>query len=154
MTVVIDDCGEAVTGGVPPVFVLDDDPVARAVVCHRLKEVGLANPVWSAADIGEATTWLEASAADPPALVLLDVHLPSGTGLELLRWMRGRPHLAETPVIVLSASAEMEEITSGHELGVRSYLVKPVGLSALGEVVRSLDEPWALIGRGGDRADQ
>lgn len=132
---------------VPPVLVVDDDAVARAIVCQRLEDVGLANPLHCVADVPAAREWLEASAAEPPALVLLDVHMPSGTGLDLLRWMRTRPHLACTPVIVLSASAEMEEIASGHDLGVHSYLVKPVGLAALGDVVRSLDEPWALMGR-------
>jgi CheY-like chemotaxis protein len=133
---------------IPPVLLVEDDPVAAAVVTQRLEELRLANPLKVVFDIPDAIAWLGAAAAAPetkPALILLDMHLPGGTGIDLLQWLRAEARLADTPVLMLTASSALAEINQAHELGIVSYLVKPVGLAALGEIIKELRLPWALV---------
>jgi DNA-binding response OmpR family regulator len=59
--------------------------------------------------------------------------------------MTQTPGLAGIPVIMLSARASAAEVTRAYRLGARSYLVKPVGFTALGAVARDLGLPWVLV---------
>jgi len=134
----------------PVVLLVEDDPVAAAVVSHKLDELGLVNPLITAVDLPDALDWLKAAAGRVPlAVVLLDVYLPGGSGLDLLRWLRSSPAHRETPVIMLTASSELWEVNEAHHLGISSYLVKPVGLAALGDMIRGLSLPWAFVADAG-----
>jgi len=127
-----------------PVVVVDDDPLARALVVRCLRALGLSNPVVEVVDGDDARAVL-AGMLEPPVLVLLDLELPGRNGLEVLSWMRSDPHLCSTPVVMLTGSAELEDVDAAYELGILSYLVKPVGFEALQDVVRTLAQPWALV---------
>lgn len=130
-------------GELPPILVAEDDPSARTLIVRFLERLYLVNPIVHAGDGDEAVTILE-KADPPPAVALLDVRMPGRSGLEVLRWIRGDERLRDLPVILLTASAEADEVHEAHELGATSYLVKPVGYDALGEVLRSLRLPWAF----------
>ena len=131
-------------------LLVEDDPVSAAVVSLALDDLRLVNPLHAALDIPDAIEWLRAASdkGTPPALILLDMHLPGGTGLDLLRWLRQRGRHRDVPVIMLTSSSELWEVNQAHDLGISSYLVKPVGLSALGDIVRSLPLPWGLLPDG------
>lgn len=77
-----------------------------------------------------------------PSLVLLDLKLPRRSGLEVLEWMRQQPVIRRIPVVVLTSSRENTDIDRAYELGVNSYLQKPVSYDALHELVRALDIYW------------
>lgn len=127
----------------PPILVAEDDPSARALISAFLDRLLLANPVVHAGDGDEAVAALE-DLDPPPILTLLDVRMPRRSGLDVLRWIRDRHGLADLPVILLTGFAEAEQVDEAHRLGATSYLVKPVGYEALGEVLRSLRIPWAF----------
>lgn len=127
-----------------PIVVVDDDELARALVVQHLRKLRLRNPVIEAVD-GEHAYEVLRCLDVAPALVLLDVHMPRRSGLELLEWMRSDPGLADVPVVMLTVSAELDEVDASYELGVASYLVKPVGYRALDDVLRGGDVPWALV---------
>lgn len=83
----------------------------------------------------------------PPAVVLLDIHMPKVDGLEVLRQIRLDAGLAALPVVVLTSSREERDIIDSYRLRVNAYLVKPIELRAFMQVVktlglsRALDEP-------------
>jgi CheY-like chemotaxis protein len=130
------------------VLVVDDDRVSRHVIATCLAELGLANPVDELADGATAIAWLrrclDHADVPLPVLLLLDLRMPGTSGRDVLLWMREIPELAAVPVIVLTADDEAESVVALYRLGVRSYLVKPVGFAALATVIRDLDAPWML----------
>lgn len=132
-----------------PVFIADDDEVSSAIVGEYLGAIGLSNPRVFLFDgnqvIDELARRLALGAAHLPVLVLLDGCMPGKSGLDVLRWMREHEALSGVPVVLLSAQDSALEVTDAYALGVRSYLVKPVGYQALGAVVRSLPLPWVLV---------
>lgn len=125
-------------------MVVDDDELARALVVLHLRKLGLCNPVVEAVD-GNAACEVLSALESRPALMLLDLEMPGRSGLDVLRWVRGLDSLADLPVLMLTGSAELSDIDAAYELGIASYLVKPVGFGALDDVVRRLRLPWALV---------
>ena len=129
----------------PPILVVDDDPVAWARVAAFVGSLRLANPL-SWLQTGEAA--LEhLLARGPPALILLDIHMEGMSGIDVLRWLRATEGFADVPVVMLTASADLDEVEISHALGAVSYLVKPVGFGALRDLIRELDTPWALLAK-------
>lgn len=135
--------------GPAPILVVEDDAVSAAVVKQHVATMGLANPVHIARDGDQAVEWLSRALSEPggrvPALVLLDRDLPQRPGLEVLRWIHAQPRLRPVPVLMLTGSSDVDGISEAYALGARSYLVKPIGFEALGEVVRGLDLRWAIL---------
>ncbi len=69
--------------------------------------------------------------AAPPDLLLLDLHLPDISGLEVLRQLRAVPALAELPIIIVSADAMSDQVSAGIGAGADAYLTKPIELDHL-----------------------
>jgi CheY-like chemotaxis protein len=80
-----------------------------------------------------------------PTFILLDLKLPRRSGHEILAWLRQQPELKRLPVVVLTSSKQISDINQAYDLGANSYLVKPVGLAALVQVVQSLNLYWLLL---------
>jgi len=77
-----------------------------------------------------------------PACVLLDVKLPSKSGLEVLSWIRQNPATKRLPVIMLTSSLLPGDVNRAYGLGANSYLIKPPNLDALIELVKVIDSYW------------
>jgi CheY-like chemotaxis protein len=77
-----------------------------------------------------------------PACVLLDIKLPDLSGLEVLAWIRGQPHLRRLPVIMLTSSLMASDINQAYELGANSYLLKPPGLESLVNLAKTIGLYW------------
>jgi DNA-binding response OmpR family regulator len=101
------------------ILVVEDDPAIRKGVVHSLRFNGYA--VSEAADEAAGL----AAAAQPFDLLLLDLNLPGGDGLEILKAVRARS--AATPVIILTARGDEEDRVKGLRLGADDYVVKPFG---------------------------
>ncbi|MDX6215741.1 MAG: hypothetical protein QOG99_1325 [Frankiales bacterium] len=131
-----------------PIFIVDDDADSRSMIGACLLALGLTNPSVELASGNEARIalrrCLDVDAAALPVLVVLDRQMPGSSGLDLLRWMRTTPALRNVPVVMLSGDDDAAGVTHAYELGVRSYLVKPVGFDVLASVVRDLGLPWQL----------
>lgn len=131
-----------------PILIVDDDLVAVRLIEACLDRMHLRNPRVLAHDGTAAVDQLERclSGQDPvPALVLLDGHLPGCSGLAVLQWMQRQPLLADVPVVMLTADSGVDSIRDAYAGGAASYLVKPVGYKALGDVLRGLNAPWMLV---------
>jgi CheY-like chemotaxis protein len=130
-----------------PILIADEDGKARASIDACLEALGLVNPRWFACNGDDAVEQLGrcVDGAPIPALVLLDAQMSGRPGLEVLRWIRAHPVLEAVPVILLDVTADVRAICHAYDSGVARYLVKPVAFAALGDVVRDLQMPWALV---------
>jgi CheY-like chemotaxis protein len=79
-----------------------------------------------------------------PILVLLDLRLPKVDGIEVLRHVRNHAVWKQVPVVVLTTSRENKDIEAAYQLGVNSYIVKPVDFLAFADVVKTIKVYWLL----------
>jgi DNA-binding response OmpR family regulator len=107
-------------GGVQTILIADDEPHVVELVRVTLEDNRVR--VFEAED-GE--TALAIAEALEPDLVLLDVHLPDRSGLEVCRLLRKHPRLASTKIIMLTAAAQQDDIARGFSAGASEYLTKP-----------------------------
>ena len=80
-----------------------------------------------------------------PTLVLLDLKMPFKNGFEVLQWIRQQPALRWMPVIIFTSSNHQEDIRKAYEFGANSYLVKPVTLQELVEIVKAIETYWGSL---------
>lgn len=102
------------------ILIADDEPHMVELVRVTLEDNRVR--VFDAAD-GEMA--LAAAEALEPELVLLDVHLPDLSGLEVCRLLRKHPRLASTRIVMLTAAAQQDDIARGFSAGATDYLTKP-----------------------------
>jgi CheY-like chemotaxis protein len=131
-----------------PILVVEDNPMDLDFLLQAFAEHGVLNPVQVCRDGEEA---LEFIAAHPtpddatlPLLVLLDLRLPKVDGIEVLRQARQHPVWKQIPFVVVTTSRENVDISRAYELGVNSYIVKPVDFPAFAEVVKHIKFYWLL----------
>ena len=80
-----------------------------------------------------------------PGLVLLDLNMPRKSGLEALKEIKSDEKLRRLPVVILTTSKAEEDVIRSYDLGVNSFIVKPVTFDSLVELVRNLDKYWFQI---------
>ena len=116
------------------VLCVEDHPACMKVLQEALREIAV---VEGAGTVRRALLQLEGA---EPGLVLLDLDLPDGNGLEVLEHMRGDTRLAQVPVLVVSAAADEELLAEARSKGAQACLLKPVDLQQLRRLVLSLLE--------------
>ncbi len=79
-----------------------------------------------------------------PCLIILDLNMPRLNGIESLQILRANPVYIHTPIIVFSTSDNEHDKFKAHQKGADEYIVKPVNMSALADVVNKLKEDWDL----------
>ena len=142
---------EAVTNQVE-ILLVEDNPNDVQLTLHTLRRYRLANRIHVVRDGAEALEFVFATGAyvqrvaeRAPKVVLLDLKLPRVDGLEVLQRMKAEPHTRVTPVVVLTSSREERDIVESYQLGVNSYIVKPVDFQQFTEAVRQLGLYWLLL---------
>jgi two-component system response regulator len=138
----------------PPVeiFLVEDNPNDVELTLHAFRRHNLANRVHVVRDGAEALEFIFATGAyahrrieDKPKVILLDLKLPKIDGLEVLRRLKADPQVRMIPVVVLTSSREERDIVDSYQLGVNSYIVKPVDFGQFTEAVRQLRLYWILL---------
>jgi two-component system response regulator len=133
------------------ILLVEDNPSDLRLTLHALERNKLANQIHVVRDGVEALDFLFSTgpyAERPqrnPRVVLLDLKLPRIDGLEVLRRMKEEPRTRTIPVVVLTSSREERDIVESYQLGVNSYIVKPVDFEQFAESVRQLGFYWALL---------
>jgi two-component system response regulator len=133
------------------ILLVEDNPSDLQLTLHALERNKLANQIHVVRDGVEALDFLFSTgpyAERPqrnPRVVLLDLKLPLIDGLEVLRRMKQEPRTRTIPVVVLTSSSEERDIVESYQLGVNSYIVKPVDFEQFTESVRQLGFYWALL---------
>jgi len=77
--------------------------------------------------------------------VLLDLKLPKVDGLEVLRTLKADPRTRRVPIVILTSSKEQRDIVESYDLGVNSYIVKPVDFEGFTQAVAELGLYWMLL---------
>ncbi len=127
---------------------VEDNPDDVMLTSLAFRKAGVLVRVEVAADGQKAIDTLERCNSSPPACVLLDVKLPSISGLEVLAWIRGQPNLRRMPVVMLTSSLLPADINKAYDLGANSYLVKPADLESLTNLVKTIDQYWLKTNTG------
>jgi CheY-like chemotaxis protein len=83
--------------------------------------------------------------APRPGLILLDLNMPRKDGRTVLKEIKGDPAFRQIPVVVLTTSKADEDIYRSYDLGVNSYIVKPVTFEALVDILQTLEKYWFQI---------
>jgi CheY-like chemotaxis protein len=89
--------------------------------------------------------YTDPSAAPMPGLILLDLNMPKKDGREALAEIKANPELRQIPVIVLTTSKAEEDIFRSYDLGVNSFITKPVTFGGLVEAMKVLSQYWFEI---------
>jgi CheY-like chemotaxis protein len=134
------------------ILMADDDADDRMLFQTAMEQVGLPNPLRFVEDGEELLDYLRrrgkysASCEAPrPGLILLDLNMPKKDGREALREIKADPDLRRIPVVVLTTSKAEQDITQCYDLGVSSYIPKPVTFEALVDVISALRKYWMEI---------
>lgn len=118
------------------VLVVDDNLDNRDVLARRLRRLEITEVI-QAEDGLEAMRCLRSGSFD---LVLLDVMMPRMNGVEVLEAMKAEGHLADTPVVMISAASELDTVVRCIELGAEDYLPKPFNPALLAARVKAVIE--------------
>ncbi|HIE05334.1 MAG TPA: response regulator [bacterium (Candidatus Stahlbacteria)] len=130
----------------------EDDEDDRQMAKEALQESRLANHLRFVFDGEELMDYLyhRGRYADPassprPGLILLDLNMPRKDGREALREIKSDPELRRIPVVVLTTSDAEEDIIRSYDLGVNSFIKKPVTFSGMVEIMKALGNYWFQI---------
>lgn len=134
-------------------LLVEDNALDAELTMRALKSGGLANRLLWVKDGQEALDFLfrEGQYANRdgsvPRLVLLDLKMPRVDGIEVLRAIRVNEATRCIPVVIMTSSQEEQDVARSYELGVNSYVVKPVDFNALAELARQAGYYWLAINR-------
>ena len=130
----------------------DDDPEDRMLAKEALEEARLANDLRFVEDGEELMDYLyrrgkytELSNSPLPGLILLDLNMPRKDGREALKEIKADPNLRRIPIVVLTTSQAEEDVLRTYDLGVSSFITKPVAFESLVEIMRTLAKYWFEI---------
>ena len=134
------------------ILIADDDIEDRMMVVDAFAESHLANPLRFVENGEQLMDYLyqRGSYADPasaprPGLILLDLNMPKKDGRKALQEIKSDPRLRHIPVVVLTTSKAELDVYRSYDLGVNSFITKPVTLTGLVEVVSTLGKYWFEI---------
>jgi CheY-like chemotaxis protein len=127
------------------ILLVEDDPDHELLTIRALQKSNIANDIRVAHDGEEALGLLFGANAIRPQVVLLDLKLPKVDGLEVLRRIRQTDATRLLPVVVLTSSDEERDVVRSYQLGVNSYIRKPVNFTDFAEATRQLGMYWLVL---------
>ncbi len=128
-----------------PILLVEDNAADITLTEMAFEESKVANPLVVARDGKEALDLLYGPSPIRPQLVLLDLKLPKIDGLEVLQRIRAEPSTKLLPVIILTSSAEEQDLINGYSFGANSYIRKPVDFSQFVGAVKQLGLYWLVL---------
>jgi CheY-like chemotaxis protein len=130
----------------------DDDADDRLFAKEAMEEARLANDLHFVEDGEELMDYLhhrgrfaDLNGAPRPGLILLDLNMPRKDGREALEEIKGDPDLRRIPIVVLTTSKAEEDIYRTYDLGVNSFITKPISFASMVEVMKTLKKYWFEI---------
>jgi two-component system response regulator len=133
-------------------LLVEDNPNDLELTLHALRKHSIASRIQSARDGAEALDFIFGegdyagrSLDQGPRVILLDLKLPLVDGLEVLEKVKSDPRTRSIPVVMLTSSREERDIVESYELGVNSYIVKPVDFEQFTESIRQVGMYWMLL---------
>ena len=143
---------ETNAGNAVEILIVEDNQQDLDLALRALRKAKLANRIEVARDGAEALDFVFCEGihsgrniANGPKVILLDLKLPKIDGLEVLQRIKGDPRTRAIPVVVLTSSKEQSDVVESYDLGVNSYIVKPVNFEQFTEAVQNLGLFWLLL---------
>ena len=134
------------------ILLVEDNASDVALTRRALERSHVTNEMIVAEDGQEALDYLFCMGAyasrnpcELPALVLLDLKLPKVDGFGVLRRLRSDERTRRLPVVVLTSSSQEEDVAASYDLGVNSYMRKPVDFGQFAEAIRQLGLYWLIL---------
>ncbi len=134
------------------ILLVDDSSADVDLTIHALRDNTLIDRIHVVRDGEEALNflfcrapYLGRSGRPLPRLILLDLKLPKVDGLSVLRVLKQDCRTRSMPVIVLTSSREDNDLTASYDLGVNSYIQKPVDFDRFRETLRTLGDYWLVV---------
>jgi CheY-like chemotaxis protein len=127
------------------ILLVEDDPDHELLTIRALKKSNIANDVRVARDGEEAIDVLFGENPLRPQVILLDLKLPKVDGLQVLRRIRETDSTRMLPVVILTSSDEERDVARSYQLGVNSYIRKPVSFTDFAEATRQLGMYWLVL---------
>jgi CheY-like chemotaxis protein len=134
------------------ILLAEDDDDDLEMTLEALSESRLGNDLQVTRDGEELMEYLlrqgrygNGADAPTPGLILLDLNMPRKDGREALAEIKSNPELRKIPVIVLTTSKAEEDIVRSYDLGVNSFIAKPVTFAGLAEAMKVLRAYWFEI---------
>jgi two-component system, response regulator len=134
------------------ILLVEDNQDDMDLALHALKRGKLANRIFVVRDGEEALDFLfcrgaysDRSPERPPKLVLLDLKLPKVDGIEVLRQVKSHAPTKTIPVVIMTSSKEERDLVASYNLGVNSYIQKPVDFAQFRETVQTVGLYWLVV---------
>lgn len=134
------------------ILMADDDADDRRLTKEALEDSRLANGIRFVEDGEELMDYLRhtgkySSPQDSPrpGLILLDLNMPRYDGRSALKEIKNDPDLRQIPIVILTTSKADEDVYRSYDLGVNSYIVKPVTFEALVDILQTIEKYWIEI---------
>lgn len=125
------------------ILLVEDNKQDEILALRAFQSVKINTIIKVVRDGAEAIDYL--ASQNPPHVIFMDIKLPKVNGHEVLKNIRQNPRTARIPVILLSSSSELSDISRGYELGANSYVRKPVEYSVFLNVIQALSNYWLEI---------
>lgn len=136
------------------ILLVEDNPTDAELCIRALKKNNFANKLVWVKDGAEALDFIFATGAylgrqmtKGPKVILLDLRLPKVDGMEVLRRVKSDERSKTIPVVVLTSSKEDRDVAESYQLGVNSYISKPVEFDEFARTVSELGLYWLLVNR-------
>jgi two-component system, response regulator len=134
------------------ILLVEDNPSDVELTIRAFEKGRITNELVIAEDGQEALDYLfragkhkDRPSGDMPTLILLDLKLPKVDGLEVLRRVRSSETTRRLPVVILTSSKEEHDVATSYDLGVNSYIRKPVDFHQFADAVKHLGLYWLVI---------
>ena len=134
------------------ILLVEDNQDDLDMTLRALRKANLTNKIQPARDGAEALEFIFCQGAfagrkfeNPPKVILLDLKLPKIDGMEVLARIKGDSRTKTIPVVVLTSSKEQKDVIESYNLGVNSYLVKPVNFEGFASAIQELGMYWLLL---------
>ncbi|HEX5483665.1 MAG TPA: response regulator [Terriglobia bacterium] len=141
------------------ILLVEDNPSEVDLILHALRSNHVANSIHVARDGEEALDFLfcrgvysHQTFSHPPKIILLDLGIPKMSGLEVLRVIRDDSRTRTVPVVMLTSSKADQDMMNSYQLGVNSYIQKPIDFNQFRETIRQLDFYWLILNELAPRA--
>jgi two-component system response regulator len=133
------------------ILLVEDNPHDAEMTIRALKKANLANKLIHVKDGAEALDFIFARGAfsdrkieNKPKVILLDIKMPKVDGIEVLRQIKSMDATKTIPVVIMTSSKEEQDVITSYNLGVNSYVVKPVDFESFAKAVSELGFYWLI----------
>jgi len=133
------------------ILLVEDNQDDLDMALRALRKANLTNRIQAVRDGAEALEFIFCEGAfaerrfeNPPKVILLDLKLPKVDGMDVLKRIKSDPRTKMIPVVILTSSKEQRDVIESYNLGVNSYIVKPVNFEQFAIAVQELGMYWLL----------